>query len=173
MMKEESMARCKICAKKIDPKDPHFTVTFNREVFEEDTKRILQSEEAAWICQECGEEGLPSVFWHLKLIHDADTELKKKMELLRKSVEMMELMKHYGISAEKVGVNNQYLAACPFHDQESSFFIDADKKEYFCFCEGLRGDIFSFVINYDRDINKKHTTLKQAVDFLLEKFPAQ
>jgi len=172
-MKEESMTPCKICGKKIDPKDPHFILSFNKEVIEESVKRILQSLEAAQVCEECGEEGLPSVLWHLKLIHDADTELKKKMELLKRSVDMMELMRHFGISAEKVGVNNQYLAACPFHGQESSFFIDADKKEYFCFCEGLKGDIFSFVINYDRDINNKHTTLKQAVDFLTEKFPVE
>ena len=83
---------------------------------------------------------------------------------------MMDLMKEYKISGEKVGTKNQYLAKCPFHDQESSFLIDAKNKEYFCFCEGLRGDIFSFFINFYRDVNHLHTTLKQAVDYLMEKF---
>jgi hypothetical protein len=170
-MKEEGIISCKICGKNIDQKSPHFIVSFNKEAIEDGTKKILQSLEAAHICEECGEEGLPSVLWHLKIIHDADTELEKRMELVKQSVNILELMKDYGISGEKIGVENQYLTKCPFHGQEFSFVFDAEKKEYFCFCEGLRGDIFSFVINYDRDINHKHMTLKQAVDYLMEKFP--
>ncbi len=163
------MDQCKICGKNIDPKDPHFILNFNKEAMENGDKKILKSEEGAMICEECGEEGLPSVLWNLKMIHDADTELNEKMEAIIKSINIIDLMKEYGISAEKIGVDNEYLAKCPFHNQESSFLIDADKKEYFCFCEGLKGDVFSFVINYDRDINHKHTTLKQAVDLLMEK----
>lgn len=163
------MNQCKICGKDIDPKDPHFILTFNKEAVEDGNKKILTSEEGAKICEECGEEGLPSVLWNLKLIHDADTELNEKMLSIIKSINIIKLMKEYGISVEKIGADNEYLAKCPFHDQESSFLIDADKKEYFCLCEGLKGDVFSFVINYDRDINYKHTTLKQAVDYLMEK----
>ena len=165
------MTQCKICGKDIDPKNPHFILAFNKEALENDDKKILQTEEGATICEECGEEGLHSVLWNLKLIHDADTELNEKMQLVEKSIKMKDLMKEYGISGEKAGTKNQFLAKCPFHDQESSFLIDAKKKEYFCFCEGLAGDMLSFVINYDRDVNHKHTTLKQAVDFLMEKLP--
>lgn len=164
------MTPCKICGKDIDPKNPHFILAFNKETLENDDKKILQTEEAATICEECGEEGLHSVLWNLKLIHDADTELNKKMQLVEKSINMKDLMKEYGISGEKIGVDNQFLAKCPFHDQDASFLIDADRKEYFCFCEGLRGDVFSFIINYDRDVKHIHTTLKQAVDYLMEKF---
>ncbi|MFP4081881.1 MAG: CHC2 zinc finger domain-containing protein [Candidatus Aminicenantes bacterium] len=167
------MNQCKICGKNIAPEDTHFSLTFNKEATENGGKKILQSEEGAVICEECGQEGLPSVLHHLKIIHDADTELNKKMESIAKSMDIMKLMKEYGISGEKIGTDNEYLAKCPFHNQEASFLIDADKKEYFCFCEGLRGDAFSFVINYDRDVNHKHTTLKQAVDFLMEKFQVQ
>ena len=170
-MKEESIMACKICGKTINKESPHFTVSFNKEATEDSTKKIMQSLEAAHICEECGEEGLPSVLWHLKIIHDLEPELKKRMEKVRQAVNMLELMKDYGISGEPVGVENQYLTKCPFHDQESSFVFDTVKKEYFCFCEGLRGDIFSFVVNYDRELNHKHTTLKQAVDYLMEKFP--
>ena len=91
------------------------------------------------------------------------------MESIAKSINILDLMKEYGITLEKIGTDNQYLAKCPFHGLEASFLVDGDKKEYFCFCEGLKGDVFSFVINYDRDINHKHTTLKQAVDYLMEK----
>jgi len=167
------MNQCKICGKDIDPKNPYFTLSFNKELKEDGTKKVIESKEAATVCEDCGAEGLFFVLRQLKLIHDADTELAKKMEAVEKSIDFLGLMKDYGISGEKIGTENQYLAKCPFHDQESSFLIDADKKEYFCFCEGLKGDVFSFVINYERDINKKHITLKQAVDFLIEKFPIQ
>ena len=172
-MKGEDMSQCKICGKNIDPKNPFFVLSFNKEAIEDGTKKIIQSEEGASICEECGKEGLPSVLRNLKLIHDSDTELNRKMQSLEKSIDMVALMKEYGISGEKVGTENQYLAKCPFHNQESSFLIDANNKEYFCFCEGLKGDIFSFVINYDRDVNHKHMTLKQAVDYLMEKFQIQ
>jgi hypothetical protein len=167
------MAQCKICNKDIDMKNPYFVLSFNKETSEDGTKKIIQSEEGATICEECGSEGLNSVLRNLKLINDADTKMKEKMHSLEESIDMLHLMKEYKISGEKVGTKNQYLAKCPFHDQESSFLIDADNKEYFCFCEGLAGDIFSFIINYDRDVSQKHTTLKQAVDILAEKFPIQ
>jgi hypothetical protein len=170
-MKQEVKTQCKICGKSIDLQSPHFILSFDKEIIEKDAKKILGSTEAAKICEDCGQEGLPTVLWNLKLIHEADTELKQKMDLVKKSVNMVDLMTEYGISGEKMGVDNQYLATCPFHNQEASFLIDADRKEYFCFCEGLRGDMFSFVINYDRDVNQKHTTLKNAVDFLIGKIP--
>jgi len=172
-MEEEVINKCKICGNNIDLKNPHFILTFNKEAMEDGDKKVLQSVEGAKICEECGEGGINSVLYQLKIIHDFDTELKEKMEKIEKSVDMISLMKDFGISGEKVGVSNQYLAKCPFHDQEASFLIDAERKEYFCFCEGLRGDMFSFVINYDRDINQNHTTLKQAVDFLMEKYEIQ
>lgn len=167
------MSQCNICSKNIDEKDTYFVLSFNKEATVEGEKKIIHSEEGAAICEECGSEGLPFVLRNLKLIDDADTELSKKMKSLEKSVDMLELMKEYGISGGKVGIKNHYLTKCPFHDQEASFLIDAKNKEYFCFCEGLKGDIFSFVINYDRDVDHKHTTLKQAVDYLMEKFPTQ
>ncbi len=164
------MNQCKICGKEIDPKNPHFVLTFNKEILENGHKNIIKTEEGALICQECGEEGLQSVLHNLKMINNADTHLNEKMELIAKSIDFLEVMKSFGISGEKISIDNQYLAKCPFHNEESSFLIDADRKEYFCICEGIKGDVFSFVINYDRDVNHKHTTLKQAVDFLMEKF---
>jgi hypothetical protein len=167
------VSQCKICGKDIDPKTPFFVISFNKEAIENGKKKLIQSEEGASICEECGKEGLTSVLRHLKLIHDSDTELNQKMQSIEKSIKMEALMKEFGISGEKVGTKNQYLAKCPFHNQEASFLIDAAAKEYFCLCEGLRGDVFSFVINYHRDVNHKHMTLKQAVDYLMEKFPIQ
>jgi len=172
-MNEEVTNKCKICGNNIDLNNPHFILVFNKEALENGSKKILQTVEGATICEECGEEGLDSVLRQLKLIHEYDTELNEKMERIEKSIDMISLMKDYGITGEKVGVLNQYLAKCPFHDQESSFLVDAERKEYFCFCEGLRGDVFSFVINYERDVNHKHTTLKQAVDLLMDTYKIQ
>ncbi len=168
------MNQCKVCGKNIEPQSPHFILAFNKKGMVEGELKIISSEEAAVVCEDCGEEGLRHVLWNLKLIHDSDTELEKKMRLIEERVKIEDLMKEYGISGEKVGVNNQYLARCPFHNQENSFLIDLNKNEYFCFCEGLQGDVISFIINYARDIDHKHMTLKQAVDFLLDKFaPAE
>lgn len=167
------MSQCKICGKDIEEKNPYFVLSFSREEMQEGEKKTTPSAEAVPICEECGSEGFASVLHNIKIINDADTELAEKMKSLEKSVDMLELMKQYGITGEKVGTKNQYLAKCPFHNQEASFLVDAKNKEYFCFCEGLKGDIFSFIINYDRDVEHKHTTLKQAVDHLMEKFPAQ
>jgi len=164
------MNQCKICGKSIDPEESYFTLIFNKEAIEDGEKKVVNSEEGAQICEECGNDGLSSVLKNLQIFHDSDTQLNAKMKLIEKSINMMDLMNEYGISGEKVGTKNQFLAHCPFHNQEASFLIDAKNKEYFCFCEGLRGDIFSFVINYDRDVHHKHTTLKQAVDFLMAKF---
>jgi hypothetical protein len=171
-MKGAIMSQCKICSNDIDKNDSYFVLSLNKEETEEGEKKITDSEEGIQICMECGSEGLSSVLKNLHFIDEADTELNQKMKSLEESVDMQELMKAYGISGEKVGTRNQYLTNCPFHNQEASFLIDAKNKEYFCFCEGLQGDIFSFVINYDRDVEHKHTTLKQAVDHLMEKFPA-
>ena len=172
-MKKETANTCKICGNNIDLNNPHFILAFNKEAVEGESKKVIDTTEGAKICEECGESGVDSVLRHLKLIFDFDTELNEKMEKIEKSVEMLTLMKDYGITGEQADKSNQYLAKCPFHDQDSSFLFDTYKKEYFCLCEGLRGDIFSFVINYDRDINHNHTTLKQAVDTLIEKYNIQ
>ena len=165
------MNQCKICSKDIDPNSPHFVLHFNKVTTEDGEKKVLESQEGAIICEECGGEGMPYVLTHLKMIHDSDTELEKKINDVLKAVDMKKLMKDYDLTLDKFGVDDEYLAQCPFHHQDSSFLIDATKKKYFCFCEGLEGDAISFVVNYDRDVNHKHTTLKQAVDFLMEKFP--
>ena len=167
------MSQCKACGKDIDPENPYFVIYFNKEAKEDGEKKTLESQEGGTICEECGTEGLPSVLTNLKMIQEADTELNEKIQSVLKSVDMVKLMKGFKISLEKFGVDNEYLAKCPFHDQESSLLVDATKKEYFCFCEGLKGDAISFVINYNRDVNHVHTTLKQAVDYLLEKFPVE
>lgn len=163
------METCRVCGKNFDPHSPHFILLFNKEATDNGAKKTLHSEEAALICEECGGEGPSSVLHNLKIIHDIDTELTEKMQKIRKAVKMSDLMKEHGMAGEKVGTGRQYLTACPFHGQEASFLFDDDNEDYFCFCEGLKGDAFSFVVNYYRDVKKQHITLKQAVDILMER----
>ncbi|MFQ6070477.1 MAG: CHC2 zinc finger domain-containing protein [Candidatus Aminicenantales bacterium] len=172
-MSKESEYKCKVCGANIDINLPHYVLSFKKEALEGGEKKVLESVEGPIICLDCGQEGMESVLRELKLTFDSDTELKEKMEKIRQSADIIALMKDYDISGERIGVSNLYLARCPFHDQEASFLIDGDRKEYFCLCEGLSGDIFSFVINYNRDIKQTHTTLKQAVDTLIEKYHLQ
>lgn len=168
-MKGANMESCKVCRKPIELKSPHFTLIFNKETEENGAKKTLKSETGGLICEDCGEEGLSSVLHNLKIIHDTDTDLAEKMGTAFKAIKISSLMKEYGITGRKIGTGSQFLAKCPFHSQENSFIYDDDNRDYYCVCEGLNGDIFSFLINYERDVNKKHITLKQAADVMMEK----
>ena len=164
------MANCHICSKAIDPNQAYHVISVQEVRGEGTSREILGSQEVAFICDDCFEEGLGNVFLNLRHIHGADTRLLEKMETIKKSLSLVNLLKEFGITGEPAGTSHLFLARCPFHQQESSFLYD--DKEYYCFCEGLRGDIFSFVMNYYRDVERKEMTLKKAVDFLMSKVPA-
>ncbi len=52
------------------------------------------------------------------------------------------------IKVEKVGPN--FKAKCPFHNEKTpSFFISPDRGTYYCFGCGVKGDIFSFVEEFE------------------------
>ncbi len=164
------MANCNICGKSIDPNFTYHVITIQQVKGESNQRQILNSQEMAFICDDCFQEGLGNVFLNLRSIHGADTRLQEKMETIKKSLSLVDVLKEFGISGEPAGTSHLFLARCPFHQQESSFLFD--DKEYYCFCEGLKGDIFSFVMNYYRDVERKKMTLKEAVDFLMGKVPA-
>ncbi|MDP2762952.1 MAG: DNA primase [Enterobacteriaceae bacterium] len=51
------------------------------------------------------------------------------------------------IKLEKKG--KYYFGLCPFHDEKtSSFIINEERKQYYCFGCGCRGDVFQFFMNY-------------------------
>ncbi|MCX7975194.1 MAG: CHC2 zinc finger domain-containing protein [Candidatus Aminicenantes bacterium] len=164
------MANCHLCSKKIEATETYHLISVNQVKGEGNSRQILGSQEVAFICDDCFNEGLGNVFLSLRHIHRADTQLLEKMEAVKKSLNLVDLLKEFAIIGEPVGTSNLYLARCPFHQQDSSFLYD--DKEYYCFCEGLKGDIFSFIMNYYRDIERQEMTLKKAVDFLMSKIPA-
>ena len=52
------------------------------------------------------------------------------------------------IKLEKAGAN--FKARCPFHNEKTaSFFISADRGNYYCFGCGAKGDIFTFVEEFE------------------------
>mgnify|MGYP001607061751 FL=1 len=61
-------------------------------------------------------------------------------------------------------VGNNYLANCPFHnDKTPSFYINIEKKYYYCFGCLSHGDVLQFIIDY------KNISFFEAVKFLLLK----
>lgn len=50
---------------------------------------------------------------------------------------------------EKAGAN--FKGKCPFHNEKTpSFFVSTDRNSYYCFGCGVKGDIFSFVQEFER-----------------------
>lgn len=59
----------------------------------------------------------------------------------------MDLLSSY-IKLEKAGKNLK--ARCPFHNEKSpSFFVSPDRDSYYCFGCGKKGDIFTFVQEFE------------------------
>lgn len=49
-----------------------------------------------------------------------------------------------------VPAGKNYKAKCPFHNEKTpSFFISSERNSYYCFGCGAKGDIFSFVENFE------------------------
>lgn len=49
-----------------------------------------------------------------------------------------------------IPAGKNYKARCPFHNEKTpSFFISSDRGTYYCFGCGAKGDIFSFVENFE------------------------
>lgn len=164
------MANCHICGKEIEVTNPYHIISIQQVKEEGSHRQVLTSQEVAFVCEDCYQEGLGNIFLNLRHLHGADTKLLEKMETIKKSLSLVDILKEFGITGEPAGTSHFFLARCPFHQQDSSFLFD--DKEYYCFCEGLRGDIFSFVMNYYRDVKRQEMTLKKAVDFLMSKIPA-
>ena len=52
------------------------------------------------------------------------------------------------IKLEKAG--NSLKARCPFHNEKTpSFFVSPDRGSYYCFGCGAKGDIFTFVQEFE------------------------
>lgn len=72
---------------------------------------------------------------------------RNNVEEIKARIPIEELISSY-IKIEKSG--KSYKAKCPFHNEKTpSFFISPDRGGYYCFGCGAKGDIFSFVEQFE------------------------
>lgn len=69
-------------------------------------------------------------------------------ETIKERLGIVEVVGAY-IKIEKTGAN--YKARCPFHNEKTpSFFISPARNNYYCFGCGAKGDIFTFVQEFEK-----------------------
>lgn len=69
------------------------------------------------------------------------------VEQIKERLGILDVISSY-ITVQKSGSN--YKAKCPFHNEKTpSFFISPDRNSYYCFGCGAKGDIFSFVEQFE------------------------
>ncbi|HEX9426453.1 MAG TPA: DNA primase [Candidatus Polarisedimenticolia bacterium] len=70
------------------------------------------------------------------------------VEVVRASADLREIVSNY-IPLKKSGA--KFRALCPFHTEKTpSFWVDADKQLFYCFGCGVGGDVFKFVMLYEK-----------------------
>jgi len=73
--------------------------------------------------------------------------MSSSVEKIKERLSIVDVISSY-ITVEQSGKN--YKARCPFHNEKTpSFFISSDRGSYYCFGCGAKGDIFSFVENFE------------------------
>ncbi len=73
--------------------------------------------------------------------------MSSQTTLIKDRLSIVDVISSY-IKLEQAGKN--YKAKCPFHNEKTpSFFISPDRGSYYCFGCSAKGDIFSFVQNFE------------------------
>lgn len=73
--------------------------------------------------------------------------MSSSVEKIKERLSVVDVISSY-ITVEQSGKN--YKARCPFHNEKTpSFFISPERGSYYCFGCGAKGDIFSFVENFE------------------------
>lgn len=72
---------------------------------------------------------------------------KEVVQQIKDRLNIVDVVSSY-IPIEKTGLNAR--AKCPFHNEKTpSFFLSPDRGTYYCFGCGVKGDIFSFVQEFE------------------------
>jgi len=70
------------------------------------------------------------------------------IDRIRETVDIVELISRY-INLKKQGKN--FKALCPFHTEKTpSFTVNADKQIFYCFGCGAGGNVFNFLMRYEK-----------------------
>src|SRR3989344_4311277 len=73
--------------------------------------------------------------------------MNSPVEQIKGRLSIEEIVSSY-IKLEKAGAN--FKAKCPFHNEKTpSFFVSPDRGSYYCFGCGAKGDIFSFIEEFE------------------------
>jgi len=73
--------------------------------------------------------------------------MSSTVEKIKEKLDVVEVLSSY-IKLEKAGSN--FKAKCPFHNEKTpSFFVSPTRNSYYCFGCGAKGDIFSFVQDFE------------------------
>jgi DNA primase len=73
--------------------------------------------------------------------------MSSHVEKIKEKLSIVDVIGSY-VQLEKAGAN--FKAKCPFHNEKTpSFFISPARNSYYCFGCGAKGDIFSFVQEFE------------------------
>lgn len=73
--------------------------------------------------------------------------MSSSVEQIKEKLTIVDVISSY-LKLERAGGN--YKAVCPFHNEKSpSFFVSPSRGSYYCFGCGAKGDIFSFVEQFE------------------------
>jgi len=87
------------------------------------------------------------------------------VEKIKERLSIEEVIGHY-IKLEKAGINLK--ARCPFHNEKTpSFFVSPTRGGYYCFGCGAKGDIFTFVQEFEK------LDFRRALELLAERAGVQ
>lgn len=85
------------------------------------------------------------------------------IESLKRSIDIISVIESFNLEQFHRQGNDRAIAQCPFHDDHSpSLNIDGKRGIYKCFACGNGGDVFRFVVEYNR-LQGKQLTFYQAV----------
>lgn len=95
--------------------------------------------------------------------------MSSSVEQIKEKLSIVDVISSY-LKLEKAGGN--YKAVCPFHNEKSpSFFVSPGRNSYYCFGCGAKGDIFSFIVQFEGlDFKGALQVLAQRAGVTLEQY---